>query len=272
MHRTYLNSYIIIYYSYYTDGSSFPLVQIGKDNWIAQTTFYGIFNGEKNIQISKRVPSLQNILRAKLMAIFHTLKLSITTYQTEPIYIFTNSLNSLYLLITQIKHPSLHTNHPDKTIFSEMVDMLCQRTQITSLDKVHAHANIQGNEKADEFAKAQKHLAQPLPFLPHEYAHSIPYYLCKDFWKGKMAKTPYKGPIRHLQGYIKKHTHKYHLEQVVENCPNIKKWTYDPNIDNHLSNNFWNNSKIFEAQIKQLLKFKTGQYMGNVGARVSKEG
>ena len=78
------------------------------------------------------------LLRAELMAIHHTLKLNIREYQDELVHIFIDSLNSLNLLIRQIKHPSLHTNHLDKTILSEMVDML-QRIQITSLHKVRAH-------------------------------------------------------------------------------------------------------------------------------------
>ena len=129
------------------------------------------------------------------MAIHHTLKINITEMQNEPIYIFTNSLNSLYLLITQIIHPSLHNNHPDKTILSEMVDMLQARTQITELHKVKAHSKIHGNEIADELAKACKNILHTLPIFPHEYAHSTPYYLQKNFWKDRMSRTPYKGPI-----------------------------------------------------------------------------
>ena len=197
------------------------------------------------------------------MAIHHTLKLSIREYQDEPAHIFTDSLNSLYLLITQIKHPSLHTNYPDKTILSKMVDMLQQRTQITSLLKVRAHSKIHGNEIANELAKAGRRYVHTLSIFPHEHAHSTPYFLPKKIWKERMARYPYKGPIRHLQRYIIKYTHEYHLQQTTTNLPNIKKWTEDSNIDNQLSNNFWKNPKICEAQIKQLLKFRIGQYMGN---------
>ena len=34
-----------------------------------------------------------------------------------------------------------------------MVEMLQNRTQVTTLHKVLGHANIEGNEKADELAK-----------------------------------------------------------------------------------------------------------------------
>ena len=172
------------------------------------------------------------------MAIHHTLKFSIREYQDEPMHIFTDSLNSLYLLIIQIKHPSLYTNHLDNTILLKMVNMLQQCTQITSLHKVRAHSKIQGNEIVDKLTKARRSYAHTFPIFPHEHAHSTPYFLQKNFWKGRMDRTPYKGPIRHLQRYIIKYTHEYHLEQVALDFLNIKKWTKDPNIDNQLSNNF----------------------------------
>jgi hypothetical protein len=58
------------------------------------------------------------------MAIYTTINLSITTYPEEPVFIFTDSLNSLYLLNTQMKYPSLHNNHPDKTILTKIIEML----------------------------------------------------------------------------------------------------------------------------------------------------
>jgi hypothetical protein len=57
------------------------------------------------------------------MAIYTTIKLSITTYTEEPVFIFTDSLNSLYLLNTQMKHPSIYNSHPDKTILTQIIEM-----------------------------------------------------------------------------------------------------------------------------------------------------
>jgi hypothetical protein len=45
--------------------------------------------------------------------------------------------------------------------------------------------------------------------------------------------------------------------------PNINKWTSNPDIDNELSNEFWNNPIITDAQKTTILKFRTEQYMGN---------
>ena len=197
------------------------------------------------------------------MALYDTLKLSINLYHNETMHIFTDSLNSLYLLITQIIHPSLHTNHPDKTILSEMVQMLQQRTHTLTIHKVRAHSNIHGNDKVDELAKAGHDSEHQWHLSPHEYAHSTPYFLHKDSWLGNMDRTPYKGPIRHLQKQLTKQRNIFLLEQLEDKFPYISKWTNDPNIDNTLSNTFWTNPQIIEAQIKQILKFRTGQYMGN---------
>jgi ribonuclease HI len=232
-------------YSYYTDGSFYPPKQISPNNWRPEMASYGVFSPIKNLHISERLPGLQNILRAELMAIYTTIKLSITNYIEEPVFIFTDSLNSLYLLNTQIKHPSLHNNHPDKTILTQIIEMLQSRTQPTSLCKVKAHSNIIGNEIVDTLAKNGWHKQHSLPTESHEFAHSTPYYFHKDEWIG----MHYKGPIRNFQRYLIKYTTDNHLTELARNFPNIHKWTSDTNIDRISSNNFWTNPQISETQI-----------------------
>jgi hypothetical protein len=80
-------------FNYYTDGLFVPPKQQDNDLWTRETSGYGIFNSIKNIEISKRLPGLQNILQAELTAIHHTLILINANYPAEPAYIFTNSLN-----------------------------------------------------------------------------------------------------------------------------------------------------------------------------------
>jgi hypothetical protein len=75
--------------------------------------------------------------------------------------------------------------------------MLQQRTLQTTLAKVKAHANINGDNTANHLAKQGKNKAHLTPTEPHEFAHSTPYYLHRDTWIG-MASTPHNGPIRHL--------------------------------------------------------------------------
>jgi ribonuclease HI len=224
-------------YSYYTDGSFKPPKQISANNWRPETAAYGIYCPIKNIQISKRLPGFQNILRAELMAIYMVIKLSTTTYTDEPIYIFTDSLNSLYLINTQIQHPSKYTNHPDKTILTQIVTMLHSRTHPIALHKVKAHTDITGNETVDALAKRRLIKPYSPPQESHEHAHSTPYYLHKDEWIG-MHYTPYKGPIHNFQRYLQKYTTDQHLIELTRNVPNIYKWTSDTNIDSTSSNAF----------------------------------
>ena len=109
------------------------------------------------------------------MAIHATLKIINEEYPNELTHIFTDFLNGLYVIKTQIKHLTLHNNHPDKTTLQEIVKLLQQRTQPTTLYKVRAHANIEGNEKADELAKEGREKGHFDAINPHEFAHSTPY-------------------------------------------------------------------------------------------------
>ena len=116
------------------------------------------------------------------MAIHATLKVINKEYPNKLAYIFIDCLNELYVIKTQIKHLTLHNNHPDKTILQEIVELLQQRTQPTILYKVQAHTNIEGNKNADELAKEGRKKEHIDAINPHEFAHSIPYYYQKDWW------------------------------------------------------------------------------------------
>ena len=111
------------------------------------------------------------------MAVHITLPLNINQYANEPIYIFINSLNSFYLSITQIKHPFLYSNHPNKTMFLEMIKLLQQSIVPTSLFKIRTHSNIEGNKSVDELSKDGKFKTHHLLEFLHEEAHLVSYYL-----------------------------------------------------------------------------------------------
>ena len=182
---------------YYIDDSFLPPQQI-DDRWIREKIGYGVYNQYKNLEIAVRLPGLQNIFRVELMAIYATLKIINEEYPNEPVHIFTDFLNGLYIIKTQIKHRIMHNNHPDKTILQEIVELLQQRTQLTTLYKVRAHANIVGNEKANELTKEGRENEHIDATNPHEFAHSIPYYYQKDWWHS-IDETLDKGPKRFLE-------------------------------------------------------------------------
>ena len=82
----------------------------------------------KGLSITKRLHGHQNILQAEMMAIHKILQIINTQYPNEPAYIFTNNLNVLYVLNTQIKHPTLHNSHPNQITLASMVQLLQNRS------------------------------------------------------------------------------------------------------------------------------------------------
>lgn len=128
-----------------------------------------------------------------------------------------------------------------------MVELLQQRTQCTTLSKVRAHAKIDGNEEADKLAKIGRTLEHHNAILPHEFAHSTPYYLQKVDWPS-MEEVPDKGPIRSLDKYLIKHDLETNLKTITEKFPNLDKWVANGDIDNLLSNNIWTNLAITNSQ------------------------
>jgi hypothetical protein len=173
-------------------------------------------------------------------------------------HIFTDSLNSLYLINTQIKHPTQQSNHPDKSILALIVKLLKDRVATTTLHKVRAHTNIIGNEEADKLAKEGSKIdpENDMPTQAHENAHSTPYWWCKE------DDHPYKGPIRHLKPYLET-VEKKKTDVLAKIFDNINKWLNNPHINQKISNNLWTNPTITDVQITQFLKFRYGQYMGN---------
>ena len=141
------------------------------------------------------------------MAIHETLKLISTKYPNEPAHIFTECLNYLYNLNTQIKHPTIHNNHADKTILTSMVEILKTRTQPSTFYKVKAHINITRNEQANKFAKIGARLRYSFASESYEHAHTTSFYFQKDIWLGLMIRLD-KGHVRCLQTYLTKHDQK----------------------------------------------------------------
>ena len=236
-------------------------MEIAPGEWRREKTGYGIYS-PKGLNIAKRLHGHQNILRAEMMAIHKTLRILETQFPNEPAFIFTDSLNVLYLLNTQIKHPTLHNSHPDQNTLNSMVKILQNRTQPITLYKVRAHVNIEGNEKADKLAKAGLDLEHRIATRPYEHAHATPYYYQKDVW-ASMEAVPDKGPVRFLEKQIKKYDRETNIAFMATQTPNTCKWTQNVDIDKELSNEFWTNPLITDKQKSCLIKFRTGTYMGN---------
>jgi hypothetical protein len=66
-------------FCYYTDGSFIPPKALTDKHWRREKARYDIYNAFKNLEIAERLLGLQNIIRAEMMAIYHTLCLLTTT-------------------------------------------------------------------------------------------------------------------------------------------------------------------------------------------------
>ena len=128
-------------FNYYTYGSFMKPKEINPGVWRRERVRYGIYS-PKDLNISKKLNGHQNILRAEMIAIHKILRIINTLYPNKPAYIFTDNLNVLYLLNTQIKHPTLHNSHPYQITLATMVQLLQNRTQPITLYKsqsTHQH-------------------------------------------------------------------------------------------------------------------------------------
>ena len=130
-----------IQYSYYTNKSFFPPEEITSNVWYTEITSCGIYNAYKDLEISKRLSSLQNIFTCKLTTKLNTIIYNNSTSFHKSFHSFIDSLNSIYLIKTQIKHPTLYNNHLDKEIWLEIITLLCS-IQPPTIYKDRAHSRI----------------------------------------------------------------------------------------------------------------------------------
>ena len=104
------------------------------------------------------------------MAMHKTLQNLNTKYPNKPANSFTDCINALYPLNLQIQHPSIHNNHPNKTLLESMVQLLKSRTKPTNLHKVRAHVGIE-RYKCAKIGSGKDHRKANQP-----YKHAIHYH------------------------------------------------------------------------------------------------
>ena len=64
--------------------------------------------------------------------------------------------------------------------------------------------------------------------------------------------------------YIMTHTHRNQDSETTKaKFPYVDKWLSNTQINQKLSNHFWKNEILTDAQITLILKFRYAQYMGN---------
>ena len=233
------------------DGSFIPPTTNFEGQIIGNIAGSGVYSPHNKIQISERLPEYQNILRAELNAIL----IAIKTIQTTQIdtHIFTNSLNNIYLINNHILHPTSQHHHPDKLLIAAIIHQIYWTPHKISIHKVRAHTCIKGNEIADTLANEGNLQEKPTP-TPHIHlAHASPY------WLASCPTTTHDGSIRNLHTFVTKEHDYRKVGNARIKFPYVDKWLSNTQINQKLSNHFWENKKTTDAQITQTLKFKYAQ-------------
>lgn len=140
---------------FYLDGSCIPLDEHGIGN-IAGSRVYIPKN---NICFAERLPRLPKILRTKYHALF--IVQTPIKDQTQHTFIFTHSLNNIYLIGNHIRHPPSQDNRTDKLLLSTLVH------QILWTKHNIAHIRITGNEIANQLANEGTARNKPDPAPEH---------------------------------------------------------------------------------------------------------
>ena len=117
---------------------------------------------------------------------------------------------------------------------------------------------IIGNEIVDTLANEGTTKEKPTA-TPHIHiAHATPSWLASC-----PTATRDHGAIQNLHTFVTK-AHDYREVRMAQHKhPYVDKWLSNDQINQKLSNHFWKNNKISDAQITQTLKFRYAQYMGN---------
>ena len=108
--------------SIYTDGSFIPPTKYVEGRMKGNTARSGVYSPNNNTRIAKRLPCYQNILRAEINAIL----IAIKTIQATQIdtHIFTDNLNSKYLINNHIQHLTSQHHHPNKLLITTIVHQI----------------------------------------------------------------------------------------------------------------------------------------------------
>ena len=172
-------------------------------------------------------------------------------------HIITDSLNNIYLINNHIQHPTSQHHHPDKLLIAANVRQIYWTPHTIHIHKVRAHSCITGNEIADTLANEGTLMEKPTN-TPHIHiAHTTPY------WLASCPTTTHDGAIRNLHSFITKERKNHEIGMAITKFPYVDKWLSNTQINQKLSNHFWKNDNVTNAQITQTIKSRYAQYMGN---------
>ena len=127
----------------HTIHTTHPPFDKDNNNYIACARVY---SNLLKIQIAIKLPVYPNILTTKvyalLLAVEHT-----KTLNTN-IFIFTDNVNSIYLLFNHVKHPSSLYNHPNKLFIAHILVAIKTAKFNIIIRRVRAITNMMSNDEA----------------------------------------------------------------------------------------------------------------------------
>ena len=137
-----------------------------------------------------------------------------------------------------------------------MVQMLHSRTQLTTIHKAWAHANINTNEQANQRAKMGHNHDHKATRAPHAHANST-HTTFKNIGGTLCRKCQTKPPLDTKGKHIFKNDIKRNLRLLANKIHELHKWLRNSNIDNELSNELWENLTITDKQKTYPIKYWT---------------
>jgi hypothetical protein len=161
------------------------------------------------------------------------------------------------LINNHIHHPTSQHHHPDKLLIAAIAKQIYWTPHKIHIHKVRAHTCIIGNKIADELTNEGTTKEKPEATPRIHIAHSTPY------WLAGCPTTTHDGAIRNLRTFITKEHGNRETSLAKHKFPYVDKWLSNIQINQKLSNHFWQDEKIPDTQITQTLKFRYAQYMGN---------
>lgn len=167
--------------------------------------------------------SWQLKLCALFLAIQHTQTL------THDVHIFTDSLDSIYLLSNHLRDPSSRHNYPNK-----LLTVISNKHNIISQYKKSMHMIISPEMMRQTNLPNKDPFANPIPYLLlpfHLIGYHIPYQPPVF-----PTSTQHNSTIHNLKWYVEKEYFNSTISYTTNNIPYINKWLQNTTIHHPWSN------------------------------------
>lgn len=144
----------------YIDNLFIPLDEHGLGNVVGSR----IFSPNNDLCIVERLLRHPNILGAYLYDLL--IALTTTKDQSQDTFIFTNSLNSIFLINNHIHQPLSQHNHLDKLLILAIAHQILWTKYNITIQNIKVHIGMKSNEIVDQLTNKRTTRNKLLP-TPH---------------------------------------------------------------------------------------------------------